>query len=423
MQTKPRVVVVGGGFGGLTLIRKLRRAPVDIILVDRRNHHLFQPLLYQVATAALAGTEIAQPTRSILRDAPNVTVLLDEAIGVQPDHRRLLLRDNKVLAYDVLVVATGVEYDYFGHPEWRRFAPSLKDLADAAEIRRRLLLAFEHAENCDDPGQRPHLLTFVLVGGGPTGVELAGSIAELARFALRRDFRNIDPRSARVVLIEAGPRLLPGFAEPLSAYAARTLHRMGVEVRTGTPVEHIDAAGVSVAEEHIGAALVLWCAGVRAGPVGAWLGSATGRHGRVQVEPDLTVAGHPEIFVVGDVADATDSGGRGLPQLAPVAKQQGAYVAGAIRARLGGRVPAAFAYKDQGSLAIIGRSAAVVDFGFVRLTGFIGWMVWVFAHIFFLIGFRNRLAVMWNWAWSYLTWQRGARIIVGHGRGECRTPE
>ena len=412
MQKRPRVVVVGGGFGGLSLIEKLHRAPFDITLVDRRNYHLFQPLLYQVATAALSATEIAEPIRSILRSAGNTTVLLDEVVGVNPGTRTLLLRDNKPLEYDFLVLATGVEYDYFGHPEWREFAPSLKDLPDAAEIRRRLLLAFEHAENSPDPEERRRLLTFVLVGAGPTGVELAGSIAELARFALRRDFRTIDPRATRVVLIEAGPRVLNGFPERLSAYAERELERMGVEVRTNTMVRNIDATGVTTDLAHIGSNLVIWCAGVQATPVGKWLGSATAARGRVTVEPDLSVVGHPDIFVLGDVAAATDAKGRTLPQLAPVAKQQGCYVASVLKARAAGRVPPPFRYKDPGALAIIGRSAAVVDFGTVRLTGFVGWLVWVFAHIFYLIGFRNRSAVFLDWAWEWLTYARGARLIV-----------
>lgn len=412
MQRRQRVVIVGSGFGGLSLILKLQRVPVDITLVDRRNYHLFQPLLYQVATAALSSTEIAYPTRSIFRNARNVTVLLDEAVGVDLDARKLLLRDNQPLGYDVLVLATGVEYDYFGHPEWRDIAPSLKDLSDAQEIRRRLLLAFEHAESCPDAAERRRRLTFVLVGGGPTGVELAGSIAELARFALRRDFRNIDPRSTRVVLLEAGPRILAGFSASLSAYATHALERMGVEVRTNSPVRHIDASGVSTDGAHIASTLVVWCAGVRGVQVGDWLGVATARNGRLPVEPDLSVADHPEIFVLGDVAAATDRSGRSLPQLAPVAKQQGGYVAMAIKARLGGRTPAPFRYKDPGVLAIIGRSAAVVDFGAVRLTGFAGWLVWVFAHILFLIGFRNRVAVFLDWAWEWLTYARGARLIV-----------
>lgn len=412
IQRRQRVVVVGCGFGGLSLILKLRHAPVDITLVDKRNYHLFQPLLYQVATAALSAAEVAHPARSIFRNARNVTVLLDEAVGVEPDARKLLLRGSQPLDYDVLVLATGVEYNYFGHPEWRDIAPSLKDLSDAQEIRRLLLLAFERAESCPDAAERQRRLTFVLVGGGPTGVELAGSIAELARFALRRDFRNIDPRSTRVVLLEAGPRILAGFSASLSAYATRALERMGVEVRTNSPVRDIDANGVSTDDAHFASTLVVWCAGVRVVQVGDWLGIATVGNGRLPVRPDLSIADHPEIFVLGDVAAASDRSGRPLPQLAPVAKQQGAYVATAIKARLEGRVPAPFRYKDWGMLAIIGRSAAAVDFGAVRLTGFAGWLVWVFAHILFLIGFRNRIAVFLDWAWEWFTYARGVRLIV-----------
>jgi NADH dehydrogenase len=293
-----------------------------------------------------------------------------------------------------------------------RHRPGLKDLSDAQEIRRRLLLAFEHAESCPEAAERRRRLTFVLVGGGPTGVELAGSIAELARFALRRDFRNIDPRLTRVVLLEAGPRILAGFSASLSTYATRALERMGVEVRTNSPVRHIDASGVSTGDAHIASTLVVWCARIRGVQVGDWLGVATVGNGRLPVEPDLSVADHPEIFVLGDVAAATDRSGRSLPQLAPVAKQQGAYVATAIKARLEGRAPAPFRYKDPGALAIIGRSAAVVDFGAVRLTGLAGWLVWVFAHILFLIGFRNRVAVFLDWAWEWLTYARSARLIV-----------
>jgi NADH dehydrogenase len=408
------VVVVGGGFAGLNLIQHLRDAPVNIVLVDRCNHHLFQPLLYQVATAALAPTEIAEPTRSILRNARNVTVRLDEAIGVEPARRQILLRAGGSLAYDYLVLATGVEYDYFGHDTWTPFAPSLKTLQDATEIRRRLLLAFEHAESCPDPDLRRRLLTIVLVGGGPTGVELAGSIAELARFALKRDFRNIDPTKARIILLEAGPHLLAGFHEKLIAYAETALERMHVEVRLNTPVEVIDADGVATRGERIDASVVLWCAGVKATPIAAWLGTPTTRTGAIKVAPDLSVPGVPNIFVIGDVAAVDDHGGKPLPLVAPVAKQEGAYVARVIRSRLDGKAPpSAFGYRDPGSLAIIGRSAAAVDFGFVRITGFVGWLVWGFAHIFFLIGFRSRIAVFLEWAWEWLTYARGARLIIG----------
>jgi NADH dehydrogenase len=421
------VVVVGGGFAGLTLIQHLRDAPVNIVLIDRCNHHLFQPLLYQVATAALAPDEIAEPTRSILRNARNVSVRLDEAIGVDPARRQVLLREGGSLAYDYLVLATGVEYDYFGHDTWTPFAPSLKTLQDAVEIRRRLLLAFEHAENCPDPDLRRRLLTFVLVGGGPTGVELAGSIAELARFALKRDFRNIDPTKARIILVEAGPQLLTGFHPKLTVYAKAALERLRVEVRLNTPVEMIDVDGVVARGERIDASVVIWCAGVKATPIAACLGAPTTRKGAITVAPDLSVPGTSNIFAIGDVAGVNDQAGKPLPLLAPVAKQEGAYVARVIRSQLEGKAPPpAFRYRDPGSLAIIGRSAAAVDFGFVQITGFVGWLVWAFAHIFFLIGFRSRIAVFLEWSWQWVTYARGARLIVGPvgaGRdGEARPP-
>jgi NADH:ubiquinone reductase (H+-translocating) len=408
------VVIVGGGFAGLTLIQHLRDAPVNIVLIDRCNHHLFQPLLYQVATAALAPDEIAEPTRSILRNARNVTVRLDEAIGVDPARRQVLLREGGSLAYDYLVLATGVEYDYFGHDTWATFAPSLKTLQDAVEIRRRLLLAFEYAENCPDPDLRRRLLTIVLVGGGPTGVELAGSTAELARFALKRDFRNIDPTKARIILLEARPQLLTGFHPKLTAYAKAALEHLRVEVRLNTPVEMIDADGVVARGERIDASVVIWCAGVKATPIAACLGTPTTRKGAITVAPDLSVPGTSNIFAIGDVAAVDDQAGKPLPLLAPVAKQEGAYVARVIRSQLEGKAPPpAFRYRDPGSLAIIGRSAAAVDFGFVQITGSVGWLVWAFAHIFFLIGFRSKIAVFLEWSWQWVTYARGARLIVG----------
>ena len=418
-----RVVIVGGGFAGLTLIMHLRDAPVDIVLIDRCNHHLFQPLLYQVATAALAPDEIAEPTRSIFRNARNVTVTLDEAIEVDSARRQVLLREGGSLAYDYLVLATGVEYDYFGHDTWTTFAPSLKTLQDAIEIRRRLLLAFERAENCPDPDLRRRLLTIVLVGGGPTGVELAGSTAELARFTLKRDFRNIDPTKARIILLEAGPQLLTGFHPKLTSYAKTALERLRVDVRLNTPVETIDAEGVVTRGERIDASVVIWCAGVKATPIAARLGVPTTRKGAISVAPDLSVPGTSNIFAIGDVAALDDQAGKPLPMLATVAKQEGAYVARVIRSQLDSKAPPpAFRYQDPGSLAIIGRSAAAVDFGFVQITGFVGWLVWAFAHIFFLIGFRSRIAVFLEWSWQWVTYARGARLIVGPVDG-CRDGE
>jgi NADH:ubiquinone reductase (H+-translocating) len=423
-HAQPRVVILGGGFGGLTLLEKLQHAPVETVLVDRRNHHLFQPLLYQVATAALSSTEIAQPIRAIMRGAQALTVMLDEAKGIDLAGRRVLLADGQAVPYDMLVVATGVRYDYFGHDEWAARAPSLKSLGDAIGIRRRLLSAFEQAETTNDRAERQRLLTFVLVGGGPTGVEMAGSIAELARFVLRRDFRHIDPASARVILVEAGPRLLNGFADRLSSYTLRRLRAMHVDVRLGTAIQDIDDRGVTIPGGRIDAGLVIWCAGVRGTDPGAWLGVATTRHGTVEVGPDLSVPGHPEIFVVGDLAEVKTPDGKRLPQVAPVAKQEAAYVARVIAARARREAaPPPFAYKDPGSLAIIGRSAAVVDFGWLRLTGFLGWLVWGLAHIFFLVGFHNRLAVFLSWTWEWLTYKRGARLIVDPPRSDVRSGE
>jgi NADH dehydrogenase len=416
-QARPRVIVLGCGFGGLTLLKGLSGKAVEVGCVDRSNHHLFQPLLYQVASAALSTNEIAQPIRSIMRGARNVSVRLDEAVGVDLPGRRLLLAGGGALRYDMLVVAAGVDYNYFGHADWAAHAPSLKSAGDAIEIRRRLLLAFEEAEKSDDPVRRRQLLTFVLVGGGPTGVEMAGSIAELARFVLRRDFRHIDPGSAQVILVEAGPRVLGAFPERLSAYALKALRRMRVEVRLSTPVESVDANGVDTGNGRIEAGLVIWCAGVRGSSAGGWLGVPPTRHGTVPVAPDLSIAGHPEVFVIGDLAHVGGQSGGPLPQLAAVAKQQGAFVARVIDARATGRTPPAkFVFRNPGMLAIIGRSSAVVDLGWLRLTGFPAWMVWALAHIYFLIGFRNRTAVFVEWAWEWFSYKRGARLIVDRPR-------
>ena len=407
-----RVVILGGGFGGLAAAKGLADAPVSVTLIDQRNHHLFQPLLYQVATALLATSEIAWPIRSLLRDARNVTTLLGTVVGIDADARQVKLEDGAAIPYDVLIVATGARHAYFGHDDWERHAPGLKMLEDATTIRRRILMAFERAERETSPEKRAALLTFVIVGGGPTGVELAGTIAELARHTLPGDFRAFDPRNSRVVLVEAGPRVLTAFREDLSAYARKALERLGVEVRTGAAVTRVDAEGVMLAEERIDAATVIWAAGVQASPAADWLGAAKDRAGRVKVEADLTVPDHPEIFVIGDTAMLV-SDGKPVPGVAPAAKQQGAHVAATIRARLEGDMAIhRFHYRDQGSLATIGRSAAVVDFGWIRLKGALAWWLWGIAHIFFLIGVRNRLAVALNWLWIHTSGRRGARLIT-----------
>jgi NADH dehydrogenase len=412
----PHVVIVGAGFGGLAAAQRLGKAPIDVTVIDRRNHHLFQPLLYQVATAALSPADIAAPIRATLRPYRNTEVLLDEVIEIDPEARRVITKDNADQSYDYLIVATGSVYAYFGHEDWPRHAPGLKSLEDAIAIRRRLLLAFERAETARDPTRRERLLTFVLVGGGPTGVEMAGAIAELAKATLARDFRHIDPKAARILLVEAGPRLLPGFPEKLSAYATAILRRMGVEVRLDTMIEAIDADGVTARGERIPAGMVVWSAGVRATPVGQWLGVGAARNGAVEVAPDLSVPRFPEVFVLGDAAFVPGPDGKPLPGLAAVAEQQGRYVAELIAARVEQRAdPGPFVYRNRGTMATIGRSAAVADFGGVQLTGYTAWLLWGLVHIYLLIGFRNRLAVFVNWVWSWLTYGRGARLITGSG--------
>ena len=411
---RPRVVIVGAGFGGLEAARKLARSPVDVTVIDRRNYHLFQPLLYQVATAALSPADIAQPIRAVLRDQQNATVLLDEVIGVDVAARRVETRFGADQSYDYLILATGSQYAYFGHDDWPPLAPGLKSIDDATSIRRRVLFAFEEAENLTDPEMRQRLLTFVLVGAGPTGVEMAGALVELAHASLSRDFRHINPHTAHIVLVEAGPRVLSGFPEKLAAFAEHSLERMGVEVLLDTPIEAIDKAGVIARGKRIEAANVIWCAGVEASPVARWLGVPTGKGGRVRVAADLSVPGQAEIFVIGDAAFVTGATGEPLPGLAPVAKQQGQYV-GEVIARLVRREPASppFHYRDQGALATIGRHSAIADLGWIRLTGWVAWILWGIVHIFFLIGFRSRLAVFLNWIWAWLTYGRGARLITG----------
>jgi len=407
----PHIVIIGGGFGGLTAARELEGASVRITLIDRTNHHLFQPLLYQVAMAGLSPAEIAAPIRSILRNQKNVTVLLDEATDVSLDRRELKLRD-RILEYDYLILATGGKTSYFGHDDWERFAPGLKDLNDAVEIRRRTLLAFEAAEKETDPLRRRELLTFVVVGGGPTGVELAGAIAELARYVLSRDFRRIDPQSAEILLIEGGPRILSSFDPSLSEKAVRHLNDLGVGVRTGTSVTGIDDRGVSLGDEKIPAATVIWAAGVRATSLTAKLGLPADRSGRLIVERDLSLPGFPSAFAIGDMTSFEQDGGP-LPGVSPVAMQMGRTAALNILNDLKGKPRENFRYVDKGSMATIGRKAAIAEIGKLRLSGFPAWMAWLLVHIWFLIGFRNRFAVMFNWAWSYFTYQRGARLITG----------
>jgi len=412
------VVVVGAGFGGLETVRALAGAPVRITMVDRRNHHLFQPLLYQVATASLAPSEIAWPIRHLLRKRREVTTVLASVEAVDKAARLVRLDDGSMLAYDTLVLATGARHAYFGHDDWEPSAPGLKTLEDATTIRGRILIAFERAEQEPDETKRAALMTFVIVGAGPTGVELAGTIAELARATLPADFRNIDTGKARIVLIEAGPRVLPAFRPDLSAYAQRSLERLGVEVELGQAVTECTAEGVVYGGKTLAAATVIWAAGVQASPAAQWLDAPADRAGRLKVEPDLTVPGHPEIFAIGDSAIVARPDGRPVPGIAPAAKQEGAYVAKAIRARLGGQPAPPFRYQHAGDLATIGKRRAVIDFGWIKLRGAIAWWLWGFAHIYFLIGVRNRLSVALNWLWIYARDQRSARLITqGGGRG------
>jgi len=410
---EPHVVIIGGGFGGLYAALALQRRPARVTLVDRHNYHLFQPLLYQVATAGLSPADIAQPIRNILRRSPNIAVVLAEATAVDARARRVVLADG-VLAYDSLILAAGVSHAYLGHDEWRPFAPGLKDLDDALEVRRRVLLAFEAAERESDETRRRAWLTFVIVGGGPTGVELAGTLAEIARHALREDFRRIDPGQARIILLEAGSRVLSGFAESLSAAAARQLVRLGVEVRTGTAVTSIAPGLVEAGSARIAAETVLWAAGVTASSLAQTLGVPLDRAGRVIVEPDLSIPGHPEVFVIGDLAAFLHQGGRPLPGMAPVAIQMGRHVAGNILRMARGESTQPFRYRNTGMMATIGRHAGVAEIGAIRVNGFVAWLLWLVIHIFFLIGFRNRLLVLIEWAWAYVTFNRGVRLITGH---------
>ena len=415
-DTRARVVIVGGGFGGLQAAKALADAPVQVTIVDRRNHHLFQPLLYQVATAALSPADIAQPIRSVLRHQSNVDVVLAGVDAIDVAAKEIILDEEQQarrLPYDYLILAAGANHAYFGHDEWAANAPGLKTLEDAVDIRRRILLSFEEADREPDLARRKALMTFVVVGGGPTGVEMAGAIAEIARFSLARDFRHIDTRDARVILIEAGTQLLAAFPDRLSRRSLQDLERLGVDVRFGKPVTAIAPNAVTLGDEIISANTIVWAAGVQASPLGRSLGVELDRAGRVLVNPDLTVPGHPEIFAIGDMASLQDARGRPLPGVAQVAMQQGAWAAANIVRAIEGKPARPFGYRDLGNMATIGRNSAVADIRGLRLTGFVAWLAWAVVHILNLIGFRNRVLVGLQWLWSYLTFQRGARLITG----------
>ncbi|MBA2392658.1 MAG: NAD(P)/FAD-dependent oxidoreductase [Ktedonobacteraceae bacterium] len=406
----PSIVIIGAGFGGLQAARALGNAPVKVTVIDRTNHHLFQPLLYQVATAALSPADISAPVRHVLRNQKNTNVILAEVAGIDVANKHVLMHD-KSLSYDYLIIATGARENYFGHDEWRSLAPGLKSIEDATTIRRKVLLSFELAEQESDPERVKELLTFIVVGAGATGVELAGAIAEISHKALAADFRHIDPKQARILLIEAGPRILPAFPEALSRKAHRELVKMGVEVQVGLAVSNIDTSGVTAAGEHIGSQTVIWTAGVQASQAGQWLGNETDRAGRVKVSEYLTIPDHPEVFVIGDTA-LNMQDGRPLPGVAPVAMQQGRYTAATIKQRITGKPVLPFRYHDKGSMATVGRSFAIVKLGPLQISGFPAWVTWMAVHIMYLIGFQNRLLVMMQWAWAFLTFQRRARLIT-----------
>jgi NADH dehydrogenase len=407
----PRVVIVGAGFGGLRATRALRNVPVQVTVIDRQNHHLFQPLLYWVATAGLSPADICSPIRGILRNQKNVEVFMEEVTGVDVQEQCVLMSDRSV-SYDYLVLATGAHDNYFGHSKWEQYAPGLKSIVDATSIRRKILLAFEAAEIETDPDKVKALLTFVLIGAGPTGVEMAGAIAELAHKALASDFRHIDTRMARIVLIEAAPRILAAFPESLAQKTQKKLVSMGVEVHTGTPVTDVDEHGVVVDGERINAATIIWGAGVSASSAGKWLGAEVDRAGRVKVSNDLSVPGYPNVFVIGDTASSIQNE-KPLPGVAQVAIQGGRYVASVIIHRVVGKeLNKPFHYRDKGNLATVGRSYAIIDIGNIRLTGFFAWLMWLAVHIYFLVGFRNRLVAIFQWAWTYFTYARGARLIT-----------
>ena len=420
-EPRRKVVILGAGFGGIEAARALAKSPADVTIIDRQNHHCFQPLLYQVATAALSPADVAWPIRHIFRRQANATVLMAEVQGIDTD-KRIVRTDAIEVPYNDLVLATGATHSYFGHDEWAEAAPGLKRIEDATRIRRRILLAFERAEITNDEAARRRLLTFVIVGAGATGVEMAGAIAEVARQTLARDFRRIDPRSARIVLIEAGPRVMSAFPENLAAYVQATLAAKGVEIMTATRVTKCDMRGVDIESGRIDASTVIWAAGVMASPAAQWLGVAHDRAGRIPVGPDLSVPGHPEIFAIGDTAAAAGPDGRPVPGIAPAAKQMGRYVGRLIAARLAGAgaPQPPFRYRHQGDLATVGRHSAVVKLGRLELTGFIGWLFWCVVHIFFLVEIRDRFLVAFIWLWDYLTFQRGARLITEVRRDDPR---
>jgi len=415
-----RVVIVGGGFGGLYAARALRREPVQVTLLDRRNHHLFQPLLYQVASAALSPGDIASPIRWILRRQKNVEVLLADVVSVDPARRVVVLRDGEI-AYDYVIVATGATHAYFGHDQWRKWAPGLKTLEDALEMRRRVLLAYERAERETDPVKRAALLTFIVIGGGPTGVELAGALVEISRQSLARDFRHFNPGSARIILLEAGPSLLAAFPDSLRQAAHEDLRRLGVEVRTGTLVTEVRDGCVEIGQDTIDAETILWAAGVAASPAGASLGAPTDRAGRVIVQPDLTIPGHSDVFVIGDLAAMLGPDGKQLPGVAQVAIQMGRHAAKNILRAVEHQPYRPFVYKNLGNMATIGRASAVADFGRLRLRGYVAWLAWLFVHLMNLVGFRNRVVVLVQWAWAYFSYQRAIRLITDPCADERRT--
>jgi NADH:ubiquinone reductase (H+-translocating) len=418
---KPHVVIIGGGFGGLEAAKKLECEEVMVTIIDRTNYHLFQPLLYQVATAALSPADIAAPIRAVVSRCKNMNVILAEVVSIDVNSRRVIMVDGQ-LDYDYLILATGARHSYFGHPEWERLAPGLKSLEDAVEIRRRILLAFEFAERTNDEAARKAAMTFVVVGGGPTGVEMAGAIAEIARYTLSKDFRSIDPSQARVILIEGAPCVLASFPKDLQQSAAKQLRDLGVEVRTGVHATGLTDAGLQVGDEFIPCRVKVWAAGNTASSVGASLGAPIDKVGRVVVNDDLTIPGHPEVQVIGDLANFSHQGGQPLPGVSPVAMQQGRHAAANILGMLDGRKPQRFWYWDKGSMATIGKNKAVADLHWLHFSGLPAWMIWAFVHILFLVGFRNRFVVLFQWAWAYVTFNKGARLITRNFQSEMRPP-